>query len=67
MENNFDIAIIGMACRFPGADDLESFWNNLANGVESIRHFTDEELRQSGISDSLISNPNYVKASPTNK
>ncbi|MCW8824212.1 MAG: type I polyketide synthase, partial [Ignavibacteriaceae bacterium] len=64
MSNNFDIAIIGMSCRFPGADNIDSFWNNLANGVESITHFTDEELRQSGIPDSSINNPNYVKAAP---
>lgn len=31
-----DIAIIGIACRFPGAKDYEQFWNNLANGVQSI-------------------------------
>ncbi|MBE0572735.1 MAG: SDR family NAD(P)-dependent oxidoreductase [Ignavibacteriaceae bacterium] len=64
MNNSFDIAIIGMSCRFPGADDLDSFWNNLANGVESISHFSDEELRKSGIPESLINNPNYVKAAP---
>ncbi len=64
MSNNFDIAIIGMSCRFPGADNIDSFWKNLVNGVESITHFTDEELRQSGIPDSLINNPNYVKAAP---
>ena len=27
-----DIAIIGMACRFPGANDIESFWRNLREG-----------------------------------
>ncbi|MCX8132080.1 MAG: SDR family NAD(P)-dependent oxidoreductase [Clostridia bacterium] len=32
-----DIAIIGMACRFPQADNPEEFWNNLINGVVSIR------------------------------
>lgn len=30
------IAIIGMACRFPGAPDISTFWANLANGVESL-------------------------------
>ncbi len=64
MDNNFDIAIIGMACRFPGANDIYTFWNNIANGVESISSFTDDELRESGVPDSLINNPHYVKASP---
>ncbi|OTA20787.1 phenolpthiocerol synthesis type-I polyketide synthase PpsE [Xenorhabdus beddingii] len=31
-----DIAIIGMACKFPGASDPEEYWHNLVNGVESI-------------------------------
>ena len=36
-----DIAIIGMAGRFPGAGNVDEFWLNLRNGVESIRFFTD--------------------------
>jgi amino acid adenylation domain-containing protein len=40
-----DVAIIGMAGRFPGSSDLERFWDNLANGVEGLRRLTDEELR----------------------
>ena len=31
-----DIAIIGLACRLPGAHDSETFWRNLCRGVESI-------------------------------
>ncbi len=38
------IAIIGMAGRFPGAADVERFWENLAGGVESITFFRREEL-----------------------
>lgn len=30
------IALVGMACRFPGANDIDSFWHNLINGVESL-------------------------------
>jgi acyl transferase domain-containing protein len=30
------IAIIGMACIFPGARDLQTFWNNILNGVDAI-------------------------------
>ncbi|WP_081718042.1 MULTISPECIES: type I polyketide synthase [unclassified Paenibacillus] len=32
-----DIAIVGMACRFPQADHYTTFWDNLANGVDSIK------------------------------
>ena len=30
------IAIVGMACRFPGAEDLDSFWRLLAEGRNSV-------------------------------
>jgi acyl transferase domain-containing protein/acyl-CoA synthetase (AMP-forming)/AMP-acid ligase II/acyl carrier protein len=59
-----DIAVIGMACRFPGANTVEEFWQNLCNGVESISFFGDEEVLASGIDPQLLTNPNYVKAKP---
>ncbi len=37
------IAIVGMAGRFPKARNLDEFWNNLINGVEGLRHLTDDE------------------------
>lgn len=58
------IAIIGMACRFPGANDLASFWENLEAGIDSIRHFSDAELLSAGVSEKLLARPNYVKAAP---
>ena len=60
--SGFEIAIIGMAGRFPGARNVGEFWRNLRDGVESISFFTDEELRSSGIDPSLVDDPNYVKA-----
>ena len=59
-----DVAVIGMACRFPGADDIETFWNNLAGGVESITFFDDNDLIKSGFSREVFERPDYVKASP---
>lgn len=56
-----DIAIIGMAGRFPGALTVEDFWQNLLNGVESTTHFTDAELDPS-IPDEVRNDPTYVKA-----
>ena len=56
------IAVIGMDGRFPGAKNLNSFWQNLRDGVESISVFTDEELLTSGVDLQLLQNPNYVKA-----
>ncbi len=56
------IAIIGLACRFPGANNKNQFWENLRDGVESIIRFTDDELRANGVSPEVINDPNYVKA-----
>ncbi len=62
IETGLEIAIIGMAGRFPGARHLEEFWENLKNGVESISFFSDEELKECGISEEQLSDPRYVKA-----
>ena len=62
MNNGIEIAVIGMAGRFPGAKDLEQFWRNLRDGVESIKFFTDEELHAKGVAAEILADPNYVKA-----
>ena len=58
--NDF-IAVIGMAGRFPGADNLEQFWDNLKNGVDSISRFSMEELRDS-VGDDILERSDYVRA-----
>lgn len=58
------IAIIGMACRFPGARNLAEFRHNLATGTESITFFSDEELLAVGIPQTLLDEAKYVKAAP---
>ncbi len=57
-----DIAVIGLACRFPGAPDVETFWENLAGGVESISFFTEEELQAGGVEPDVYKHPGYVPA-----
>ncbi|HEX7314135.1 MAG TPA: SDR family oxidoreductase [Pyrinomonadaceae bacterium] len=57
-----EVAIIGMAGRFPGAKNLEEFWRNLKNGVESVTFFTPEELRADGADAEELADPNYVPA-----
>ena len=59
-----DIAIIGMSGRFPGASNIEQFWHNLRDGIESIRFFSNEELEAAGVDPDLLKKPNYVKARP---
>ncbi|MBC6430915.1 SDR family oxidoreductase [Nostoc sp. HG1] len=61
--NGSEIAIIGIAGRFPQAKNIDEFWQNLQNGAESISFFSDEELLSTGIySQQNISNPNLIKA-----
>ena len=61
--NSDQIAIIGMAGRFPGAADVGEFWRNLSRGVESVRFFSRDELLARDVDGSLLDDPLYVKAS----
>lgn len=36
MSQKLDVAVIGMACRFPGAADVEEFWANILEGRDTI-------------------------------
>ncbi|MBV9787773.1 MAG: SDR family NAD(P)-dependent oxidoreductase, partial [Chloroflexi bacterium] len=56
------IAIIGMAGRFPGAQNVDQLWQNLCAGLESISFFSDEELLAAGVDPEVIKLPNYVPA-----
>ncbi|HEV7509231.1 MAG TPA: SDR family NAD(P)-dependent oxidoreductase [Thermoanaerobaculia bacterium] len=58
------IAIIGMSGRFPGAPDVDRFWQNLVDGIETVSFFTDEELAESGVDPHLFRNPDYIRARP---
>ncbi|GAB4199316.1 MAG: hypothetical protein OHK0022_19440 [Roseiflexaceae bacterium] len=62
--SGLDIAIVGMAGRFPGADNLDQFWQNLRDGVESISFFSEEELKEAGVSSAEYRSRNYVPAAP---
>jgi amino acid adenylation domain-containing protein/non-ribosomal peptide synthase protein (TIGR01720 family) len=57
-----EVAVIGMAGRFPGARNIEAFWNNLKDGKEGITFFTEEELKAVGVPEESLRDPNYVKA-----
>ena len=57
-----DVAIIGMAGRFPGAPTLEAFWQTLRDGVESITAFSRDELRAAGAARHVIADDSFVKA-----
>ncbi|MEA5617545.1 SDR family NAD(P)-dependent oxidoreductase [Cronbergia sp. UHCC 0137] len=56
-----EIAIIGMTGKFPGANNLEEYWQNLCNGVESVTNLTDEQIKENGVEPTLLKHPDYVK------
>ncbi len=56
------IAVIGLACRFPGADSPAEFWHNLRSGNESISHFSADELEAGGVDPAELRQPGYVGA-----
>jgi phthiocerol/phenolphthiocerol synthesis type-I polyketide synthase E len=56
------VAIIGMSGGFPGARDLDQFWENLQGGVESISRLTEEDLADEGVDSELAGHPDYVRA-----
>lgn len=60
--NPDEVAVIGMAGRFPGAKSVDEFWENLKNGVESISNFSEKELLAAGLPSELIKRPDYVRA-----
>lgn len=57
-----DIAVVGIAGRFPDAETPDEFWENLRQGRLSARTYTDDELRERGVPEGLLANPNYVRS-----
>ncbi|TMN45130.1 non-ribosomal peptide synthetase/type I polyketide synthase [Pseudoalteromonas sp. S2755] len=57
-----DIAVIGMAGRFPDATNVDQFWQNISAGKESITFFSDEELVAAGVAPAMLKDPRYIKS-----
>ncbi|MFB6602091.1 type I polyketide synthase [Streptomyces noursei] len=57
-----DVAVVGMACRFPGAESVAEFWQNLKDGRETTTFFTDGELLAAGVGPDELADPGYVRA-----
>jgi acyl transferase domain-containing protein len=57
-----DIAIIGMAAHLPGSDTLATYWDNLKNGIESIKQYSKEDLLAFGEAAHRLNRPDYVPA-----
>ncbi|KQW87440.1 hypothetical protein ASC94_29105 [Massilia sp. Root418] len=56
-----DIAIVGMAGRFPGAASVDELWVNLRDGVDAISDLSDQQLLDAGVPRHLLDDPRYVK------
>ncbi len=58
------VAIIGLAGRFPGARDVEEFWQNLVDGRETTSSFfSDDELDPADAEEMAARRqPNYVRS-----
>ncbi len=58
------IAVVGMAGRFPGANSVSAFWDNLRRGEESIVTLSEDQLSAAGVSEHTLANPSYVRRAP---
>lgn len=56
------VAIVGMACRFPGVRNIDEFWQVLRTGTETISFFSEKELQSFGVSPAALKDPDFVKA-----
>jgi phthiocerol/phenolphthiocerol synthesis type-I polyketide synthase E len=56
------IAIVGLACRVPGARDADEFWRNLVGGVESLTTYTRDEQIAEGVAAHIAQDPSFVPA-----
>ena len=62
MDRSNDIAIVGMALRVPGSSNPAEFWRNLREGREALQDLAVEELRERGVPESQLEDPDYVRA-----
>lgn len=56
------VAVVGMACKFPGANSPREYWRNLAGGVESIVRLSEQDLLAAGVEPREFRHPQYVNA-----
>lgn len=54
------VAIVGMSGRFPGARNIDTFWKNLRDSIESTTPFSAAQLAAAGVDPSVFNNPNFV-------
>jgi phthiocerol/phenolphthiocerol synthesis type-I polyketide synthase E len=58
--DRLSVAIVGMSCKFPGADSLDMYWTNLRKGVESVREFAKKDLLDYGVNAELLEDSDFI-------
>ncbi|MGW5052594.1 type I polyketide synthase [Actinokineospora sp. NPDC004072] len=58
----FDVAIVGLSCRFPGANDPAAFWRLISRGEEGISRLSPQDLRAAGVDPARAADPDLVPA-----
>ncbi|MGH3466395.1 MAG: beta-ketoacyl synthase N-terminal-like domain-containing protein, partial [Thermocrispum sp.] len=56
------VAVVGAACRFPGAANLAEFWGQLRAGRHALTVLPDDELLAAGVPQDDVADPDYVRA-----
>ena len=59
--STLDLAVVGLAGRFPGAPSVDAFWRRLRAGEECIRDLDEDELRAAGVPARWRNDPAYVR------
>lgn len=54
------LAIVGMACRYPGAESVSEFWQLLLDERDGFRAVTAADLTAVGLDSGMLEDPNYV-------
>lgn len=57
-----EVAIIGLACRVPGASNIDEFWDILIDNKRTISFFSKDEMVASGVSPEVLEDPDYISA-----
>lgn len=58
----YEIAVVGLSGRFPGARHVDEFWDRLCKGAELVTFFSEEELLRRGVDRTALDDPYYVRA-----
>jgi acyl transferase domain-containing protein/acyl-coenzyme A synthetase/AMP-(fatty) acid ligase/acyl carrier protein len=60
VSNGVSVTVAGLAGRFPGAVDAETFWQNLCKGAVSATFMSPDLLRRKGIPEDVIADKEFI-------